>query len=67
MTSESLFAFFFTTNRNQSNCLFSELDFKLVSRRKVEHRGVSLAYQKVAIALDLGCVGKLTSTFANAG
>ena len=36
--------------------LFAELDLKLVTGLKIEHRGVGLTNQQIAVALHLRCV-----------
>jgi len=63
---KSLFVFFGTTNGHQTNLLATEFDLKLIAGLEVKQGGVSLADQKISIALNGGDVAELASTFANA-
>ena len=61
----SLFVFFGSTNRHETDLLASQFDLKLIAWIEVKKGGVSLADQKISIALH-GCdVAELAPTFAD--
>ena len=45
---------FWAANRNQLDLLFAQLDFKLIAWLGVEHGGVCLAHQLIAVAPAIG-------------
>ena len=53
------------TRRDQTDGFLAELDFELVAGFEVQHGGVSLADQQIAIALNFGDVAQFATTFAN--
>ena len=50
---------------NEANRFLAQLDFKLIARLKVQHGGVGLANEQVAIALNLCHIAELAATLAN--
>ena len=52
------------TRGDQTDGFLAKLDLKLVTGFQVQHGGVSLADQQIAIALNFGDVAQFASTFA---
>ena len=64
----SLFAFFVSAaDGDQANGFAAKLDFKLITWIEIEHGGVGLANQEVAIALHFCGVAEFAAAFTNAG
>ena len=54
-----------STRGEKTNCLFAKLDFKLITGFQVQHGGVSLANQQIAVALNFCDVAQFAATLAN--
>ena len=72
MPTQSLFNAFSTfavgcssTSGEKTNRLFAELDFKLITGFQIQHGGISLADQQIAVALNFCDVAQLATAFAN--
>ena len=57
---------FLTLGHERDAFLLGQLDLKLITRNKIQQRGVRLAHQEIAIALDDSFVGELAAAFADA-
>ena len=53
------------TRGDQTDGFLAKLDLKLVTGFQVQHGGVSLADQQIAVALHFGDVAQLATAFAN--
>jgi hypothetical protein len=55
---EGLILLITTTHRHQPDLLATQLDLELITRAEVQQRGIGLAHQQVAVALNRGDVAE---------